>query len=562
MKQRIKYLENEQARNEQATLDSPAGHVSPTQAGVLRRPPTSSINVETDTPGRVVDASANEVEYLSLTAMSGGNKNDQSDSQSSTLRQVLEGIVSINGTNPGVVANEPLPVLQSKSTLSQVQSEIMAAVDRDFVSLVRTFATTTSWYMPYISESMCLAALDAALQAETSTDSGSTATLTPDTAAMASSVLALGVAMSPFSNVLHVQALKLVDMSKRALPQVLTAAADTTAIQCLILQIILSLYYPSAGSTWHLLGLALSKAVSAGLHRSTPDGAANEEGKQVVMLFWMLYFLDRTIAGLMGRPFGIEDDDIALEIPALPTQQYLENSTAVSEAIFIWKVHHAHLLSQWRQSSNFDLDVSFASYEYWKDSYHEVCERRTQIEAIEEQIGETRTVSSTSIPKDEVRLSCRALIHLLDLSTRRLPADDPSLLELKQYIIVEIPRFIDALHTSTEDKSVALTFLDGYDAFAAAVMYVFCIYDPRRLASFRLGISQMKTVTASMDIIQSVAHQFKSLRGFKDVIWAFLQTLEARAEGGDAYGALRDVVGGGAPVPNHVKRLIDTCTKV
>lgn len=561
MKQRIRYLEDEQQRHEQNAGGAPTSQTSPTQAGRFPRPRTTSTNLGLEITGHVVDVAANEVEYLSLTAMSGGNKNDQNVSSSLTFRQVMECIVSTNGTDPGLVMTDTFEPTEHETSLAQIESEIKAATGKDYLYFIRVFTKGLPWYFPPISDARCIAAFDAVRQSEAGATSGTTAASMPDSIVVAYSVLALGATVSPHHAVLQKHAIKIVDVSKRALSRVLTTADDVTAIQCLVLQTLLSLYYPCAGSTWHLLGLALSKAVSAGLHRSTSATTEGEEAANAATIFWLLYVLDRNTSSLMGRPLGLQDDDIALELPALATTQSVNDIAAASEAMFVWKVHHARMLSQWRQSSSFDLDVGFASYEYWNESYHEVCERLGQLLTTENQSDEVSMTLRANIQREKVALSCRALVQLLDSSTRSLPANHASLIELKQYIAIEASQFIDITHKSIEEGSVVLTFLDGYDALAVAIMYIFCIYDPNQPASFRLGIAQMKTVTASIDIIQSVAQLFKPLRRCKDIIWALLQTLEARAEGRDVSGPLHDIDRCGGMIPSHVKRLIQLCTQ-
>lgn len=83
----------------------------------------------------------------------------------------------------------------------------------------------------------------------------------------------------------------------------------------------------------------------------------------------------------MGRSLGLEEEDVALDLPDLPTSKSLNDLANLSESLFIWRVHHARMLSQWHQSSNLDLDASFASYEYWKESINEISRRMKRLES-------------------------------------------------------------------------------------------------------------------------------------------------------------------------------------
>lgn len=571
MKQRIKYLEDEQQRRDRDNYDTPNQHETQNRTSSFSRPRLLSTSPDVGTPRRAADIAANEVEYLSLAAMSGGNKNDQDLSSSSTFRQIMERIVALDGTNPASAKADTLSPTTSEATLGQIISRMRIAVGKDYTYFVQTVVAGFSWCLPYVSEKTYLTALDTAFQA--SNGSTPTAAPSPDTTAAASLVLTLGITLSSYHADLHSQASQLIEISQQVLPQVLSTASDVAAIQCLTLQAILSLHYPSAGSTWHLLGVALGKAVSAGLHRSASVNTADTESTQASSTFWTLYTLDRMLSSLMGRPLGLEDNDVSRDLPELPLYQSLTDKASVSAALFVWRTHHAHMLSQWRQStpSNFDLDANLASHEYWKESYHEVCQRWTQIHTVEAQ-SNTTTATADMLPraiaimqKEEATLSCRALIHLLDLATTRLPVNNPSLLNLRGVIIPEASHLIDIIHETTIDSgNVAVSFPDAYDALAAAVMYIFCIYDPSTSESstFRLGVAQMKTITASIDVIQNVARRFKPLRGYKDVIWGLLQILEAKTAGRDVDPKLlRGVWECEVEVPSHIRRLIQICAQ-
>ena len=112
-------------------------------------------------------------------------------------------------------------------------------------------------------------------------------------------------------------------------------------LTCMLYLIIYSMYNPQGGSTWHLVGLAMKKAIAFGFHND-PDCLANIPSQTLIArrnIFWDLYILDRyaslilqafsgltksrTISTIMDRPFNIEDDDITVQVSSL--SQYLEH---------------------------------------------------------------------------------------------------------------------------------------------------------------------------------------------------------------------------------------------
>ncbi|KAK5103206.1 hypothetical protein LTS08_004011 [Lithohypha guttulata] len=553
MKQRISYIENKNSRNDHVETTPPYHHTFQHQPGIPEQSGASASSINVAPSGTGSNVAVNEVEYLSLAAMSGGGANDQTHWQSSTLKQLMESVISIQGINPASVTMDVIPSTQNMLSLSDLQSGITAVTRKDCHFLIRNFARS----FPCISEQESLTAFDTAVRSEESaTDSESALAPTPGVIAIASSALALGGIISPFHSNLQLQLLALVDKAKRALPVILTTMVDATAIQCLTLQSMLSLYFPSAGSAWHLLGLALTRAISAGLHQASSHTSAGEDS-YTTNIFWTLYLLDRTLAHTMGRPFGLMDDDIALKFPEVPAHHSLDDTATVSKAIFTLKLHHALLLSRWRQSPVFDLATLVPSYEYWRDSYHEMCEHFIELEIAERQDEDVCTLSGDVSRKDEAQLSCRALVQLLARAIEKPPADHDSLVRLKQYIVTEAPQLIDTVHKSIDSGNAACTFLDGHDAFAAAVVYVFSAYETRQPSSFRLDVSQMRTVGACIAIIQYTARQFKPMRSLISVIWALLHTLEAKATLGDGVELFKEMSGCEVPIPKHIGMLLE-----
>ncbi|KAF3922316.1 hypothetical protein ABW20_dc0109346 [Dactylellina cionopaga] len=137
-------------------------------------------------------------------------------------------------------------------------------------------------------------------------------------------------------------------------------------IRALLLLAIYSLYSPSAGPTWHFIGLAIRKAICLGYHMDMvqgEDGGPVDERVQEERrwVFWTAYVLDRCICQALDRPFSIQDTDVTAKLPTLSK----ENSLDVFALHFIrynlirtdfmthpsknFTYHQTNLLS-WRQS--------------------------------------------------------------------------------------------------------------------------------------------------------------------------------------------------------------------
>ncbi|KAJ6263905.1 hypothetical protein Dda_0042 [Drechslerella dactyloides] len=100
-------------------------------------------------------------------------------------------------------------------------------------------------------------------------------------------------------------------------------------IRALLLLAIYSLYSPSAGPTWHFIGLAIRKAICLGYHMDMVQGEdagpvddnVQEERRWV---FWTAYVLDRCICQALDRPFSIQDTDVTAKLPTLSKANSLD----------------------------------------------------------------------------------------------------------------------------------------------------------------------------------------------------------------------------------------------
>lgn len=67
-------------------------------------------------------------------------------------------------------------------------------------------------------------------------------------------------------------------------------------IHCLLLLVIFSLHSSAAGSTWHLIGVAMKKCIALGFHREVAKlrrDTTEEDLENRRWAFWQCYFLDR-----------------------------------------------------------------------------------------------------------------------------------------------------------------------------------------------------------------------------------------------------------------------------
>ncbi|CAG9961946.1 unnamed protein product, partial [Clonostachys byssicola] len=89
------------------------------------------------------------------------------------------------------------------------------------------------------------------------------------------------------------------------------------AIQAMLCCAMYSLRSPIGVSIWTLSGLAIRQCVELGLHRDIPWAKVDPNTLKTQMrrrVFWCSYNLDRGAAVTLGRPVGIADSDIDVEL--------------------------------------------------------------------------------------------------------------------------------------------------------------------------------------------------------------------------------------------------------
>ncbi|OCF57534.1 hypothetical protein L486_04992 [Kwoniella mangroviensis CBS 10435] len=100
----------------------------------------------------------------------------------------------------------------------------------------------------------------------------------------------------------------------------LTSHHSLATVQALVLLIIYGLRHPTAEvSVWQVGGLAMRTAVELGMHRRLRSRSEREKDpiryEMRKRVFWAVYTLDRMMSAQLGRPAGIQDRDIDVELP-------------------------------------------------------------------------------------------------------------------------------------------------------------------------------------------------------------------------------------------------------
>lgn len=93
------------------------------------------------------------------------------------------------------------------------------------------------------------------------------------------------------------------------------------SIQAILCCAMYSIRSPVGVSVWLLSGLALRQCTELGLHRKMCWSKFDSNPLKVQLrrrIFWCCYNLDRAISVTLGRPQGITDGDINVEVCQAP----------------------------------------------------------------------------------------------------------------------------------------------------------------------------------------------------------------------------------------------------
>ncbi|KAK8088764.1 hypothetical protein PG997_003725 [Apiospora hydei] len=124
--------------------------------------------------------------------------------------------------------------------------------------------------------------------------------------------VATGILLTPEYRHMETFATTLALTAHQHIPRVDESSGELETVQCLIAIALFSLFTSFGGSTWHLLGLALSRCVSAGMHhiRVSDAQSDDEEKRGCSRAFWCLYVFDTLISASLDRPYFVQDEDI------------------------------------------------------------------------------------------------------------------------------------------------------------------------------------------------------------------------------------------------------------
>ncbi|KAK6864816.1 hypothetical protein PG995_001344 [Apiospora arundinis] len=351
--------------------------------------------------------------------------------------------------------------------------------------------------------------------------------------------VATGILLTPDFRYLETFATALALTAHQHIPRVDEFPGELETVQCLIAIALFSLFTSFGGSTWHLLGLALSRCVSAGMHhiRVSDAQSDDEEKRGCSRAFWCLYVLDTLISASLDRPFFVQDEDIT----TLPPPQ---NGSPNGEFDIFHRsvVQCARLLRDAQQNPEKGALFHFINLHHFR---------------------ETMPRYSTGFDDGSwlldnlcTRFCCRALLEILsNLQSAQSTAETDMVVA---YAKKQFTEFLDLLDQSSATQSCAFMGCDGLLVFRIGAEL---LCNP--LLS-NLGGNQSMAQPISqkcLRLLVAISERFSSVRFLREILDQLVVVLLA-TEGchspADWLSLERRIESSEIPIPRRVQDLINS----
>lgn len=313
--------------------------------------------------------------------------------------------------------------------------------------------------------------------------------------------IATGTLVAPEYQYRESFAMSLAHEAMRLLPRIMRESDDPSVVQSLIALAIFSLYSPLGGSTWHLVGLALARSMSAGMHTSEVSdfSAADPATRENSRLFWSLYILDATLSSALDRPFCLQDHEITASMPLYAAR----SPTSHSDTFLTSAVQCAHLLRDTRRKSTMGTVFHLANYAHWKEMNAD----RVPL-PVEPQLKElvSQLVSS---------MSCKLVLQMVKAAASSQSGGSTHLYATAE---IELENLIKAHKRVAESHSRVLTAFDGIDIATICIYMVdrhICTADPARLHT-------NPTIRACLALCSTISERFSGMKQLLEMLWLFI----------------------------------------
>ncbi|KAJ5204378.1 uncharacterized protein N7498_005257 [Penicillium cinerascens] len=445
---------------------------------------------EQNATDHTVQDAMGEIGFLSCIAMAEPRDGSRGLSQELSIGRMLRSTLSLSGANPTQSAIDPY----IQSTVAMVDPSM--TLNRQLcLPFITRFVETVGVQFLHINPKALLDDFEAFFNI--SDDSANnTQSFLPVKRFNLYLSMATGALLSPGSGSLQGLASNYHAAAMKLFPRIIDSGARVDILHCMLSLILYSMHGDIGGSTWHLIGLAMKKAIAGRFHKEveTDSRMSPELLKARRNIFWSLYTLDRTISTITDRPFSIEDDDIAV----LGPEGYQKTVSSGNDDLACHLVSHARFMSSIRDAASNSILYHYGNFCYWKDFA----------------IGHDSATKFTAVCVK--RLSCRAMIEILkvkgSVNTESNLVRGSGSIE-NDFIKASVD-YVEEEYQRFDRGEFTGSFVDAYDIFGAGVIIV-CLSAGKSLPARNANI-----VSKCTALLTLLGERFSGLRVFRRVLWA------------------------------------------
>lgn len=328
-------------------------------------PRIDGTSVERSSTNDLQDA-MHEASYLSLSAMAEPTDGQSLSNQGLSFRTLFLTITSVGGTNPSLPIGTNVSLSGSMANFRNQLFSHGGALDATQVAAAfKTFLEMAPTYFPPMTPRELEEWYNSVNITERVGDAERTMHESPEKIVIVSIGVALGLLLSPNYNFAEVLVSELATRAIRFMSRVFDECRDLAVVQCLTALSIYSLHTTYGGSSWHLLGLAMTRCISSGMHTSRVSDMDSDSDvkRKTSRVFWTLYILDTQLSTALDRPCCLNDGDIMISPPSSPHNATLDDD----EAILRHLVRHAQILRSIRKQDE-DLLCHFVNLSHWRET--------------------------------------------------------------------------------------------------------------------------------------------------------------------------------------------------
>jgi hypothetical protein len=240
-----------------------------------------------------------------------------SSNQHASFMTQVQAATCASGSNPSVSNTQNAAIFGQLGDFhrSLLRQGVSLATHDTSEPLAR-FIDLLNQSMPFLSSEQLASDHRVVVEACKGGNVGDLAAEDPTRVILVHLAVATGILLSKDYRYMESYATALALTSYQLVPRAITQSGDLEAAQILTMMAVFSLYSSFGGSVWHLLDLATTRCLAAGLHNAgmSGSGADDVEHESSRRAFWAIYVLDAFVSISLDRPFQIQDEDISTAV--------------------------------------------------------------------------------------------------------------------------------------------------------------------------------------------------------------------------------------------------------